>query len=460
MDHLVAHDFLRSLVAADVRGVQFVGRCNLPSVYPVTAFAAAAVAAAASATREVAAILGGVGDADIVVDADLASLWFAQSLQPIGWSLPPVWDAVAGDYAASDGWIRLHTNAPHHRRAALGVLDLDGADIARDTVAKRVSTWKADDLEAAVVDAGGCAAAMHSTEEWARHPNGRAVSAEPLVDEQLHKGERITRPTGSTPQRPLRGVRVLDLTRVLAGPVATRFLAGLGADVLRIDPPGWDEPAIVPEVTLGKRCARLDFRTPDGLAKLRRLLADAHIVVHGYRPGALQGLGLDGTERQRLAPGLVDVSLDAYGWTGPWSDRRGFDSLVQMSCGIAATGMAATAATRPVPLPVQALDHATGYLLAAAALRGWARRLTDGAGCSMRTSLARVACVLMAGPSTASDTEAPDPAELEASTETTPWGTARRLVFPVRLAGVNVEWERAATRLGSEPHPRWLSSRE
>jgi hypothetical protein len=457
VDHPVAHDFLR-VFGADVRGVQFVGECTLPSVYPVTPFAAAAIAAAASATRELAAILGGVGEADILVDADLASLWFAQSLQPIGWSLPPVWDAVAGDYAASDGWLRLHTNAPHHRRAALGVLGLEGADIERGVVAERVSMWRADDLEAAVVDAGGCAAAMRSAAEWVDHPNGQAVAAEALVDEQTDEGERITLPADSSPERPLSGVRVLDLTRVLAGPVATRFLAGLGADVLRIDPMEWDEPAIVPEVTLGKRCARLDLRTADGMETLRRLLADAHIIVHGYRPGALQHLGLGEIERQRLAPGLVDVSLDAYGWTGPWSGRRGFDSLVQMSCGIAATGMAATNATRPVPLPVQALDHATGYLLAAAALRGWTGRLTDGAGSSMRTSLARVARALMAGPSADPDTDAPDPTKFEGSAEATPWGAARRVAFPARIAGVSIGWERPATRLGSEPHPRWLTS--
>ena len=196
------------------------------------------------------------------------------------------------------------------------------------------------------------------------------------------------------------------------------------------------------------------------MATLRGLLADAHIIVHGYRPGAMQRLGLDDVERRRLVPGLVDVSLDAYGWTGPWSGRRGFDSLVQMSCGIAAAGMVATQATRPVPLPVQALDHATGYLLAAAALRGWARRLTDGLGSSMRTSLARMACALMAGPSTAPDTEAPDPARCEVSAEVTPWGDARRLAYPARIEGVTIGWERPATRLGSEPNARWLHSSE
>ena len=164
---------------------------------------------------------------------------------------------------------------------------------------------------------------------------------------------------------------MLDLTRVLAGPVATRFLAGFGADVLRIDPPEWDEPAVVPEVTLGKRCARLDARTDDGRAHLRRLLAEADVLVHGYRPGVLDSLlGVDADGRAELRPGLVEVCLDAYGWTGPWSARRGFDSLVQMSSGIAEAGMRWAGRDVPTPLPVQALDHATGYLMAAEVIDG------------------------------------------------------------------------------------------
>ena len=170
------------------------------------------------------------------------------------------------------------------------------------------------------------------------------------------------------------------MTRVLAGPVATRFLAGFGAEVLRIDLPGWDEPAIVPDVTLGKHCARLDLRQPRDRNTWEGLLQAADVLVHGYRPGALAGLGLDAEQRRALCPGLVDVSLDAYGWDGPWRGRRGFDSLMQMSCGIAAAGMTMLNRDRPTPLPVQALDHATSYIMAAAAVRGLTDRLITGLG--------------------------------------------------------------------------------
>ncbi len=163
------------------------------------------------------------------------------------------------------------------------------------------------------------------------------MAGEPLVAFEPGSNRSASR-WAPRPGRALAGLRVLDLTRVLAGPVATRFLAGFGADVVRIDPPGWDEPALEPEVTLGKSCARLDLRRDADRATFERLLSGADVLVHGYRPGALDGLGYGAAARQSLAPGLVEVCLDAYGWTGPWAGRRGFDSLVQMSCGIAQAG--------------------------------------------------------------------------------------------------------------------------
>ena len=440
---------------ADPQRVEFVGTGSLPSAYAVTDLAAAAVAVAALAAQRLAEQLGTLPAQPVIIDRRLASLWFSQSLRPVGWDLPPVWDGVAGDYQAADGWIRLHTNAPHHRSAALGVL---GCDESRDAVSSAVSRWQRHELEAAVVAAGGCAAAMRSAGEWAAHPQGTAVALEPVSHHQT--GEAAPPHTASSDAaRPLRGVRVLDLTRVLAGPVATRFLAGLGADVLRIDPLDWDEPAVLAEVALGKRCARLDLRGEPGAATVRALLAAADIVVHGYRPEALERLGLGASERQAIAPGLVDISLDAYGWTGPWMHRRGFDSLVQMSSGIADTGMSRTGSDKPVPLPVQALDHATGHLLAAAALNGWRERLTTDHGCIVRASLARMAAVLQAGPEGSfDDAIAPaSPADDQPELEQTSWGPARRLRAPCLIPGVAFEWSLAAGALGRELPPlRWL----
>ena len=244
---------------------------------------------------------------------------------------------------------------------------------------------------------------------------------------------------------------MLDLTRVLAGPVATRFLAGLGAEVLRLDPPDWDEPGVLPDVTLGKRCARLDLGADEGHAAFERLLSDADVLVHGYRPDALAKMGFGADVRQALCPGLVDVSLDAYGWSGPWKGRRGFDSLVQMSSGIAAAGMTRLRKEKPFPLPVQALDHACGYLMAAAALIGLARRRDNGIGSISRLSLARVAALLISGPEgdPAASIAPAGGADYAPEIELTGWGPAQRLISPVTIGGAPLSWKHAAGPLGA-----------
>lgn len=436
-----------------LKHLQFSGTGQLRSVFAVTDLAAAAVGAAGLAIAElIAARTGEIRPVEI--DRRLASFWYQISLRPDGWELPPAWDAVAGDYQAADGWIRLHTNAPHHRAAALAVLGVSNAD--REAVSKAVAHWRADELEAAIVARGGCAAAMRSVQEWAAHPQGLAVAAEPLLHHEL--ASVVQKPQWANlvdaAARPLAGIRVLDLTRVLAGPVATRFLAGYGANVLRIDPPDWDEPSLVPEVTLGKRMARLDLRTSEGRATLKSLLQTADVLVHGYRPGALDRLGLDAQTRRELNPGLIDVCLDAYGWTGSWNGRRGFDSLLQMSTGIADAGMREWKRERPTPLPGQALDHTTGYIMAAAVIRGLVTRWQTGAGSTSRASLARTATLLTRFPAQFPHVElvAESSEDINADViEMTEWGKARRLKPPVSVAGAPMKWEHPAASLGSAP---------
>jgi hypothetical protein len=427
------------------------GSGSLPSAFRVTDLACASIATAAGALADYMELRFG-SLPSVSVDRRLASFWFNTSLRPKGWQLPSVRDPVTGDYPASDGWIRLHANAPHHRAAALTVLDCPAS---HDSVAGAVAGWNTVELEDAIVAAGGCAAAMRTRAAWERHPQGQALQAEPL----FHYAEGDPGPAHRDmprAERPLAGIRVLDLTRVLAGPVSTRFLAGYGAQVLRIDPPFWTEPGMVPEVTLGKRCAQLDLRVGAQLEQLKSLMADADILIHGYRADALEHFGLDDAARQRIRPGLVDVCLDAYGWTGPWSTRRGFDSLVQMSCGIAEAGMTHFGTTRPTPLPVQALDQATGYLMAAAALDGLSTRLREGRGSRTRLSLARTANLLMTQ-------EPEDPVALHAETESdwtatlehTQWGPARRLKPPCVVQGAAMHWDYPASALGSGT-ARWL----
>lgn len=454
--------------------IRVTGQGALASRFDVTGLAAASIAAAGA---EIARFAAGPGAARaledgrgravrVTVDRRLASMWFGFSIRPQGWTLPSPWDPIAGDYRTRDGWIRLHTNAPDHRRAALAVL---GVNEDRESVAAAVAEASCDALEAEIVARGGCAARMRSSEAWSVHPQGRSVAAEPLVawrtapiDAPALRPRRAPDPLDArsagarSAARPLAGIRVLDLTRVLAGPVASRLLAAYGADVLRIDPPDWDEPGVVPEVTVGKRCAGLDLRAPADREQFEALLAGADVLIHGYRPGALAGLGYDDGGLRALNAGFVDVALCAYGWTGPWSGRRGFDSLVQMSSGIADAGQSWAGSERPTPLPVQALDHATGYLMAAAAVRGLLLRRDHGLVATARLSLARTAVLLdEAGPAMPAPGLAAESAEdLAPGVEATDWGPARRLHFPVEIDGVRSGFERPACGLRSTS-PQW-----
>jgi crotonobetainyl-CoA:carnitine CoA-transferase CaiB-like acyl-CoA transferase len=447
---LLLRERMATALELDAVPVTVTGAATLQSPYPVTDFAAASIATAGVALAGLLDALE-LGRSTVTVRRELSEGWFTGAVRPVGWTAPPAWDAIAGDYLASDGWIRLHTNAPAHRAAALRVL---GVEAVRESVARAVASWQAEVLEDAVVEAGGAAAVMRSPSEWARHPQGSAVAAEPLVAiEAMDEG--ASEPTWrATRERPLAGLRVLDLTRVLAGPTATRLLAGLGANVLRVDPPDWDEPAVVPDMTLGKRSARLDARTPAGLGRLIELLRGSDVIVHGYRADALERLGFGERVRHDTRPGLVDVSLDAYGHSGPWANRRGFDSLVQMSSGIADAGMRATAAAVPTPLPVQALDHATGYLTAAAVVTGLAARVREGRGWRGRLSLARTAIELENARGLPRASHFLDAVELPASTLATPWGRAMLLDPPLELGGVRIGWEHAPRNLGADD-PGW-----
>lgn len=431
--------------------VAFTEEERLPSCWPVSDLAAASIAAAALAVSEL--VASRAASPPISVSYRSASLWFGWSIRPVGWKLPDPWDAIAGDYEARNGWIKIHTNAPHHRQAALTVLRCDAT---REAVSHAIAQRCAGDWEADIVLAGGCAARLQSGEQWDAHTQGRAVASEPLVIWGPGTSARGTA-WNSSPTRPLAGLRVLDLTRIIAGPVATRFLAGYGAEVLRIDPPDWEEEAVAPEVTLGKRCARLDLRTKDGRELFRQLLSHADILVHGYRKDALARIGFDAEARQAIRPGLIDISLNAYGHSGPWEARRGFDSLVQFSTGIAAAGMAWRQSLAPVSLPVQALDHATGYLLAAAAIRALIARQTGEGSLTAQLSLARTAKLLMDHRTSPTELEFDKAAvrDYETKLEQSAWGPAYRLVPPVTVEGAPMCWERPAGKLGSAP-AAWL----
>jgi hypothetical protein len=308
-------------------------------------------------------------------------------------------DPTSAFFAADGGWVRTHGNYEHHRAALLHALGV--ADPGR--LASAIAARTAEDVEQAVVAAGGCAAAVRSAGAWAAHPQGRLLAgADPTIGLVAREEGPSCAPPAPPPPGglPCAGLRVLDLTRVIAGPVGTRMLAALGADVLRVDPPARPElPPLVLDGGLGKRRAAVDLASPAGAAWLERELVRADVVVDGFRPGALARRGLDPDALAERHPHVVHVSLSAWGEDGPWGARRGFDSLVQAATGVAVAVRPPGGSEPPGALPVQALDHATGHLLAAAALRALTGRAIAGRAGRARLALAATAeALLAAGP--------------------------------------------------------------
>jgi len=427
----------------------------LPSDFKIATVAAASIAAAGLAAAELWRLRSGRRQ-HVAVDARAAAAAFRSEryLRVDGRTPPGAWHPVSGFYRAGDErWIQLHCNFPHHREGALRVLGCDGI---RDAVTAAVAKRKAAELEDGLAAAGLCAGMVRAPAEWQQHPQARAVATLPLF-EIVRIGDAPAEAAGRG-ERPLSGVRVLDLTRVIAGPVCGRTLAGHGANVLLVT--AEHLPAI--EVHLmdggfGKRSARLDLRRADHLEQLRVLMRHADVVCQSYRPGALAARGLSPEDLARLRPGIVYVTLSAYGHVGPWRERRGFDSLVQSVSGIAHEGGVAAGTDGPRHLPAQALDHATGYLAAFGAMVALARRAREGGSYLVRVSLAQTGRWLdrlgrVAGHGV------PDPRveDVEAFLQTTatPFGVLRHVSPAPILSETPASWARPSVPLGTHA-PEW-----
>lgn len=360
---------------------------------PVADMAAGAVAASLLAASALLAQRNAEPVGTVWLDTDHVAAAFRSERharvdgRPVGASFAP----LSRFWTARDGWIRTHANYAWHEARLLSVLGC-GADV--DAVARAIEGWRAADLEEAIFAANGCAGMVRDVDEWTSSRQGRAVGALPLLTlERVGNGEpRVLPPSDDAAG----GVRVLDLTRVVAGPVGTRTLAAHGADVLRVDSPRLpelDQQWI--DSNPGKRSTLLDFATDDGARTLRRLLTGADVVVVGYRPGSLARFGLSPDALASVHPGVVLVTLSAWGEGTSWATRRGFDSLVQSVSGIARVE---ADGDDPGVLPAQALDHATGYLIAAAAMAALSLQARDGGTWHARFSLAQTAAWLLRAP--------------------------------------------------------------
>ncbi|MGQ0581080.1 MAG: CoA transferase [Reyranella sp.] len=366
---------------------------------------------------------------------------------------PVSWDPLAGHYPTRDGrTMFLHTNHPHHRA---GALSISGAKAeTREALAEAVAKWDGLAIEEAIATGNCVGGLVRSRDEWNAHPHGIAVAKLPLID-MIKIGEAPPRalPKG---ERPLSGVRVLDLTRVLAGPTSGRVLAENGAEVLHIAAQHLPyQTEILMDTGHGKRCAWLDLREPAGIETLNSLVREADIFTQGYRPGTLAARGFSPERLAELRPGIVCVSICAYSHEGPWSSRRGFDSIVQN-----VTGLSATQGTleKPRNMPVQANDYIAGYLAALGAMVGLARRVEEGGSWLVRVSLVQVAhWIASLGTVDASKgaAELTDDELAGLITESVgPFGRLNHLRPIVQLSETPAFYARPAEPLGSSP-ARW-----
>lgn len=423
----------------------------LPARLPVRELARATVGACALAAAELGARRSGGAAAEVRVDEGaVATAFLSERHLRIDGRKPTSFAPLSGFWRAADGWVRTHANYPHHRArllAALGLPDEGDTDTSVERLSAELATRPARSIQETVYAAGGLAVAVPEPDASEIPPTGL-----PLIESRrLGEGAPCRLPHGPLPAS---GVRVLDLTRVLAGPVATRTLALLGADVLRVDSPRLPEdPDTHADTGFGKRSTRLDLADPADRRTFDDLLARADVVVSGYRPGALDRYGLTPDDLPARHPGIVLAQVCAWGWSGPWAARRGFDSLVQAATGIAA--IEAGPDGRPGVLPAQALDHGTGYLIAAAVLRALTERHETGGGRHLRFSLAGTASWLMHGITPAPEGGAAYDPEPHLAETPSAYGPLRHARSPITYDGRPLDWPRPPAQWGTDA-PGWL----
>lgn len=430
---------------------------QIPSSFRVAVAGQTTIAAAGLAAAEIRRLRSG-DTQDVAVDMRHAVVECRSERYLRRDDKPPplAWDAIAGVYKTGDNrFVRCHTNFPHHRDAVCKVL---GCMPEREKVQAALMQWKGEDFETAAYAAGGVVALMRSYDEWSALPQARALAELPLISiEKIGDAPPKPWPEGD---RPLAGLRILDLSRVIAGPVAGRTLAAHGADVLLVSGP--ELPAI-PWLTIdtgrGKLTTFIGLKSDAGRTQMRELLKDADIFSQGYRPRALSALGFSPEQAAEINPGIVYVTLSAYGHAGPWAERRGFDSLVQTTTGFNDAEGKAAGIDGPKELPAQILDHATGYLMAFGAMMANARQAREGGSWHVRVSLAQTGRWLWNLGRLNDGLNTPDltgevvhAAFME--TVSSGFGTLSAVRHSAVLSKTPAQWSRPAMPLGSHP-PQW-----
>lgn len=431
----------------------------LPTRFPIGEAAAVAIAACGSAVATMWEDRTGE-DQSVSVDVRRAAaslLGFAfQRLDGGSTRRPAEGHPLVALYEGSDGrWIHLHGAFPKLAAGTRAVLG-DGLDDA-PSVAAAVAKWDAGALEDALAEAGTCGAMVRTIQEWRDHPQAEAIAPLGRVD-VVKVGDSEPVAVGDVKaQRPLGGVRVLDLTRVLAGPTHGRVLAEHGADVLLVNGPGLPnvEPFVL-DTSHGKRSTFLDLDQHEDEQRLRKLAGEADVFCQGYRGGALERRGFGADELIAARPGLIHVTINCYGDVGPWRERPGWEQLAQSVTGIAAAHGEATG--RPALLPAAACDYTTGYLAALGTLAALRRRAQEGGSYQVRVSLAGTGRWITDLGRSCDPGAATGPGDVE------PWlmdsvradrTTLRHLAPVVQLSSTRARWDRPSPPLGADP-AEWL----
>jgi crotonobetainyl-CoA:carnitine CoA-transferase CaiB-like acyl-CoA transferase len=465
----MAYDALRTILPIagwpedKLRQVDITGGADpiLPTPFRIGAAGAAALAATGLAAADLWELRTGRRQ-EVAVDLRqaVASLRSGHYMKIDGAAVLTERNPVMGVYPAKNGrWSYIHANFPNHRAAAMSVL---GVAEEREAVRQAVAKWDALELEEAILAAKGAGGMVRSMAEWAKHPQAAAIAALPLM-EIVKIGDSAPEPLPEG-ERPLSGIRVLDLTRVLAGPTSARTLAEHGADVMKITAQhlpniGYQEY----DTGHGKLQAHLDLRQPRDLDTLLGLVRETDVFTQGYRPGTLGNRGLSPEELAKLRPGLVYVSMCAFSHAGPWASRRGFDTVVQTVSGITTRQGELFPGASPGPqfYPVSAIDYLTGYLMAFGGMVALARRAREGGSWLVRISLAQTGRWLVDRGQVA-EAELKDvgkelyPAEIARwSIESdTPVGRLRHLGPTVRMSETAPYWARPSAPLGHH-QPVW-----
>ena len=433
----------------------------LPTPFRIGEAAAASLAAVGMAVSDLWELRNGRRQ-KVKVDARraTASLRSGKYLMRDGTPVEAERTPVMGVYPAKNGrWSYLHCNFPNHRDATLSVL---GVQEDREAVRRAVAGWDALELEEAIIGAKGAGGMVRSMEEWARHPQCAAVASLPLLEiEKVGDSPPLPLPGGS---RPLSGLRVLDLTRVLAGPTCARTLAEHGADVMKISGPHLPfSPSQELDTGHGKLSAHLDFRESSDVETLRSLVREADVFSQGYRPGTLAQRGLSPQDLAEMRPGIVYVSLSAFGRVGPWAERRGFDTVVQTVSGITHRQGEMFPGAEPGPqfYPVSAIDYLTGYLMAFGAMVALARRAREGGSWLVRASLAQTGRWLVergqvpeSELSGVAEDFSPDEVKRWSTSSEIPSGALSHLAPVLELSETTPYWTRPTVPLGYH-EPVW-----